>query len=253
MRIAQNIANLGKKLGTNVFGRTVTYATKYAAGCYFDVFCGQYRTGGLTFEIPIEQTTRAMRGRFAADTYELPERELVLKHLPPDSRVLELGGCIGVLSCVINGLLRDRAAHVVVEANPSLIPFLKRNRDVNGAEFSIEQCIVSRDPEAALALDVNMDSSKRSKDGLIAPTRTFEYIETYYRQSFDALVIDIEGAESDFIRENKAKLQEIELVVIEFHPHISGEGEVGFLREILTECGLRKVDQRLTTEVYRRV
>jgi FkbM family methyltransferase len=247
------VANLGKKLGDGFVGRTVTFAAKYAAGCYFDVFCGQYRTSGFTFEIPIKHTTRAMRGRFAADTYELPERELILKHLPPDSRVLELGGCIGVLSCLVNSLLGDRRAHVVIEANPFLIPFLERNRDVNGAEFSVEHCVISRAPEAILTLAADMDSSKRGDHGLMVPTRTFEDIDAHYQLSFDTLVMDIEGAESEFIRDNKVVIQKMNLIVIEFHPSIIGEAQVGVLRKILVESGLKMMDQRLTTEVYRRV
>ena len=253
MRMLQNAVYLGKKVSDNACGRTLTHATKYMAGCYFDVFCKQYRTAGLTFEIPVEHTTRAMRGRFAADTYELPERELILKYLPSESRVLELGGCIGVVSCTINGLLRDREAHVVVEANPFLIPFLERNREVNGAKFSVEHCVVSRDSRATLNIAANIDGSRRGEHGLPIPTRTFEYLEKHHQIQFDTLVMDIEGAESEFLLENRAILERMQLIVIEFHPGALGETQVGVLREVLIGCGLEKVDQRLTTEVYRRV
>jgi len=253
MKMLQNVVYLGKKISDNACGRTVTYATKYIAGCYFDVFCKQYRTAGLTFEVPVDHTTRAMRGRFAADTYELPERELIRKYLSADSRVLELGGCIGVVSCTINNLLRDRHAHVVVEANPFLIPFLERNRDVNGAKFSVEHCVVTRDSAATLSIAANMDGSRRGEQGLAIPTHTFEYIEGRHQISFNTLVMDIEGAESEFIMENRATLERMQLLVIEFHPSAIGKNQVGDLREVLHACGLEKVDQRLTTEVYRRV
>jgi FkbM family methyltransferase len=253
MSILHGVASLSKKFNHGVVGRRVTFAVKFAAGCYFDVFCGQYRTSGLTFEIPIKHTTRAMRGRFAADTYELPERQLILKHLSPDSRVLELGGCIGVVSCLVNSLLTDPHAHVVVEANPFLIPFLERNRDVNGAEFSVEHCVVSRATEAIISLAADMDSSKAGDHGLAVPTRTCEDIEARYQLSFDTLVMDIEGAESQFIKDNNVVLQKMKLIVIEFHPSIIGATETEALRNLLLECGLTKIDQKLTTEVYRRV
>jgi FkbM family methyltransferase len=252
MSIRHGVATLSKKLNHGAVGRRVTFAMKFAAGCYFDVFCDHYRTGGLTFEIPLKHTTRAMRGRFAADTYELPERQLILKHLPPDSRVLELGGCIGVVSCLVNSLLTDRRAHVVVEANPFLIPFLERNRDVNGAEFSVEHCVVTRATEAVLSLAADMDSSKAGDHGLAVPTRTCENIEARYQLSFDTLVMDIEGAESEFIKENKLLFHKIKLIVVEFHPSIIGAAETEALRKVLVEYGLTKVDQKLTTEVYRR-
>jgi FkbM family methyltransferase len=253
MSFLHGVANLSKKINHGVVGRRVTFAAKFAAGCYFDVFCGQYRTGGFTFEIPLKHTTRAMRGRFAADTYELPERQLILKHLTPDSRVLELGGCIGVVSCLVNSLLKDPLAHVVVEANPFLIPFLEKNRDVNGAEFSVEHCVVSRATEAVLSVAADMDSSKAGHHGVAVPTCTCEDIEARYQLSFDTLVMDIEGAESEFIRDNIVLLKNMKLIVVEFHPSISGVFETYSLRQLILDCGLTKIDQKLTTEVYRRM
>jgi len=248
----QSAAYVGKKFGSGILGRAVNHAAKYAAGCYFDLSGSKYRTEGLAFQIPREHSTRAMRGRFAVDTYELPERQLVRKHLPPEARVLELGGCIGVVSCLINRLLQNSRSHVVVEANPFLIPFLSGNRDLNGAAFSIEQCVVSRSHDATLVISANMDGSRIGGSGIAVPTRTFEYIESKYGINFDALVMDIEGAESDFIRENREALHRMNFVLVEFHPSVVGETEVSYLRGILIDCGLQKLDQKLTTEVYRR-
>jgi FkbM family methyltransferase len=253
MSILQGVASFSRKLNDGVVGRKVTFAVKFAAGCYFDVCCGQYRTNGLTFDIPTKHSTRAMRGKFAADTYELPERQLILKHLPPDSRVLELGGCIGVVSCLTNSLLTDPHAHVVVEANPFLIPFLERNRDANGAKFSVENCVVSRATEAILSLAADMDSSKLGDQGVTVPGRCCEDIEALYQLSFDTLIMDIEGAESEFIRDNIVLLKNMKLIVIEFHPSIIGVFETDALRQLLLKCGLTKIDQKLTTEVYRRM
>ena len=253
MKVLQKAAYVGKRLNSGPVGRNVNRIAKYAAGCYFDLRGGVYRTEGLTFEVPREHTTRSMRGRFAADTYELPERALIREHLPRDARVLELGGCIGVVSCLINSLLSDSCAHVVVEANPFLIPFLESNRDRNKAGFSVEQCIVSRSFDAALAIAADMDSSRIGCGGLKVPTRTVEYIEASHHMRFDALVMDIEGAESEFIRQNAAILRQVRFIMVEFHPSIVGEAEVSALRKTLMDCGLEKAGQRLETEVYKRM
>lgn len=58
-----------------------------------------------------------MRGKFTADSYELPGRVLAKRYLSPMATVLELGGCIGVVSCVINRVLQQPRRHVVVEGN----------------------------------------------------------------------------------------------------------------------------------------
>ena len=117
MDVGTTVAGFGQRLRSSGMGRAINGCAKYVAGCYFDIRGGMYLTDGLTFEVPREHTTRQMRGRFAVDTYERPERTLVSKYLPPRATVLELGGCIGVVSCTVNRMLDRPDKHVVVEAN----------------------------------------------------------------------------------------------------------------------------------------
>ena len=49
----------------------------------------------------------------------------IARSLRRDLPVVELGGSIGVVACVTNRLLKDRKAHLVVEANPLAIPHLE--------------------------------------------------------------------------------------------------------------------------------
>jgi hypothetical protein len=65
-----------KSFARSPFGRPLNTAGKIAAGLYFDVFLRRYHTEGMAFEIPREHTNLAMRGKFTADSYELPERVL---------------------------------------------------------------------------------------------------------------------------------------------------------------------------------
>ncbi len=69
--------------------------------------------------------------------YELQERLAITRYLRRDLPVVELGGSIGVVACLTNRLLKDRKAHVVVEANPFAIPHLERNKQRNRCEFEI--------------------------------------------------------------------------------------------------------------------
>ena len=69
--------------------------------------------------------------------YEAEERELIRSYLRPEDSVLELGACIGAVSCTTNKLLADKSRHVVLEANPKLIPMLEHNRNVNGCGFTV--------------------------------------------------------------------------------------------------------------------
>jgi len=66
-----------KPFMSSPLGRPINHMGKIAAGLYFDIFLQRYHTEGMTFDIPKEHTTLAMRGKFTADTYELPERILI--------------------------------------------------------------------------------------------------------------------------------------------------------------------------------
>jgi hypothetical protein len=87
-----------KSLARSPLGRPLNTVGKMAAGLYFDVFLRRYHTEGMAFEIPRDHTNLAIRGKFTADSYELPERVLAKRYLSPMATVLELGGCIGVVS-----------------------------------------------------------------------------------------------------------------------------------------------------------
>lgn len=58
-------------------------------------------------EVPKELTTRTYRGCFMTGDYEAEEISLIKRYLKPDDRVLELGACIGAVSCVTNKLLNE--------------------------------------------------------------------------------------------------------------------------------------------------
>ena len=75
--------------------------------------------------------------------YEEPERDALKEFLDPDLPVIELGACLGVISCLTNRRLRQPEKHVVVEANPTLVPMIEQNRERNGCRFRIVNAAVS--------------------------------------------------------------------------------------------------------------
>jgi FkbM family methyltransferase len=249
MRFLQAVVHRAKSLPIDGWMLNIA---RISAGACFDLLNGPYRTEGMTFEIPRAYTTVSMRGKFLVDTYELSERLLVKRYLPREAAVLELGGCIGVVSCVINRLLASPERHVVVEANPFLIPVLERNRCANGARFHIEQCVVSAGRSAALAIGPTMDSSRLGGQGISVPTKTVAQIEANYALRFDTIVMDIEGAEIAFVDENPELLSRVQLLILECHQGLVGIEPIDRLRMRLNALGLRKVDQKMDTEVWLR-
>ena len=188
MSIAQTVVYKLKNVTQSGLGRSLNRLAKIAAGLYFDVFVREYRTAGLSFVIPRDQTNREMRGKFTVDTCELPERTLIERHMPPGASVLELGAYIGVVSCFINRRLALPARHLAVEANPYLIDALSANRERNQGKFDVLNSVISRDPVAFVSTDKTMDSNSLQSTGMEVKTMTVEQVEQREGWQFDTLV-----------------------------------------------------------------
>ena len=211
-------------------------------GFGFDLTGAIYRVDGCRFEIPIHMTDRNYRSAFVFGEYEAGERKLIRQFLRTDDRVIELGGCIGVLSCLVNSRLEARTHHLVVEANPELIPLLRRHRELNQACFEIAECAVSRDPEVTFAVHRLMTQSGIFAQGdtrhIRVRGRSLADLHDSYGP-FNVLLIDIEGSELEILKSSSNLLLEYRLVIIELHQELLGVEGLKECRRILTSVGLK--------------
>ncbi len=243
-----------KSLGTLAgrFGERVIMPLK---GLLFDLQGGRFRVDGCTFSIPKDVTTRQYRSCFLSDSYEREERELIRRFLVPEDRVIELGGCLGIVSCVTNKLLADKSLHVVVEANPFCIPSLYRNKEINKAGFLIEHCAVGQGREVTFYLHpiyiVGGSSQRSTNRPFRLPAKSLRQLEEE-RGPFSALVIDIEGSEREVFSESTDLLKRYRLVIVELHEWAIGTDGVERCREILRGCGLEFAGRAGITEAWQR-
>ncbi|MGH7941838.1 MAG: FkbM family methyltransferase, partial [Limisphaerales bacterium] len=229
-------------------------------GLIFDCFVRGFRTDTCEFEIPKGLISRAYRAEFLRDGYELQEREMARKFIRADDRVLEVGGCLGIVSCVANKLLRDKVRHVVVEGNPFCISAICRNRDINHCGFLVENCAVSSEravtfylqPDCILGGSV-MDGGARGRNRLSArvPDRTLAELDARYGP-FSTSVTDIEGADLDALEGAMEILKGYRLVIIEFHEGAIGAENVDRCREWLRHAGLRLQERAGNVEALQR-
>jgi FkbM family methyltransferase len=247
MPLLQDLAYAGKSVP---IGHAGIKAAKFLAGLAFDLFKGDYRVDGMVFHVPREHTPITVRGRFMAGTYEEAERQLAMRHLPPDATVLELGGCIGVLSCTINRRLAAPRRHIVLEAHPALRSVLERNRDANGCSFAVRHAVLSRRDDVRFCFANLTDGHVAASGGIPVPTVTLEELEQDTHLSFDALVMDIEGGEAAVIDENPAWFDRLKFLLVEFTPTAIGAHGVSRLREKLVAHGLNHIDTMMATEVW---
>jgi FkbM family methyltransferase len=184
----------------------------------------------------------SMKLELLSGRYEKPEREAVLHYLQPEWSVVELGGCIGVVSCITNKLLENPASHLVLEVNPLVLPFLKSNRDANGCVFEIMAKALAYDTETVTFQPLpDFWGNSLYHDGGQPPvtveTTTLKSLLQERQFGKFALICDIEGQEFELISREPETISKAELIVLEVHPHILGDEKVEFLMSTLKRLG----------------
>lgn len=192
--------------------------------------------------------------------YEAEEARLITKHLPTDRPVLELGGSLGVISGLIGSRLEQGVAHLIVEANPSLIETCQKNA---GRTLSRVTCkAVSYDgPVARLEINSNPHASMLSSAGSASPniveveaaTLAQLWQEMGQPQNF-TLVADIEGGEVAMVEQDMQTLAQAGLVIVELHPHLHPEGSkiISRIQEQMAEHGFCVVEQAADVYVWQK-
>lgn len=163
--------------------------------------------------------------RLILNKYESSEAEFIENHLPPDKNVIELGGGIGFISCLINRKINSNKKHVVLEPNKEIIPILKENKELNNCDFKIEEKAYLPTSEKSnyhrseefLGGTTRKDKGKDREQIKIKSTN-LEKICSKYDISEFGLVLDIEGEESSLINSELELLEEkCTMIIIEMH------------------------------------
>ena len=179
----------------------------------------------MSFVVPVKREDLSSLATYWFDDYEAPEREFCARFIQPADRVCELGGCLGIVSMNINRRLASPEKHLVVEANPLLIPFLKMNRALNQGHFSVLHSAVGDGSPISLDVSQGLLTSTRARDGApsrteLVPGCTMEALSIAHGP-FDVLVMDVEGAEQQVLRGDAWR--SLRLIILEWHPALIGQ------------------------------
>ena len=204
-----------------------------------------------------ELPNTSMKLELLTGEYEKPEREAVLHYLQADWSVIELGGCIGVVSCITNKLLDNPANHLVLELNPLVLPYLRSNRDANGCAFHIMDKALAYGSETVTfkpSLDFWGNSLFHAGGQSPVTVKTTTLANLVEERHFDnfALICDIEGQEYELITREPETIRKAELIVLEVHPHILGNEKVEFLLSILKNLGFGVLSQSKNVISFRK-
>lgn len=224
-------------------------------GLIFDLQGGRFRVDGCEIEVPKKLTTRTYRGCFMSGDYEAEERALIKRYLKPEDSVLELGACIGAVSCTTNKLLKDKTRHVIVEGNPKLIPYLEKNKQINDCGFTILNRAASQEESVTFFLSdefiVGGTTQRKSPHPVTVQGSSLDDLDQEFGP-FTALIMDIEGAEADVIPPAVDFLKKCRLVVVETHDWACGAERTEECRRAMTAAGLKHVATEDATEAWLR-
>jgi FkbM family methyltransferase len=204
-----------------------------------------------------ELPNTSMKLELLSGRYEKPEREAVQHYLQPHWGVIELGGCIGVVSCITNKLLDNPAKHLVLEANPLVLPFLKSNRDANACAFEIVDKALAYGSDTVTfnpLSDFWGNSLYHAGEERPVTVKTTSLANLLQERDFDkfALICDIEGQEYELISREAETIRRAELIVLEVHPHILGNEKVEFLLATLKNLGFGILSQSKNVISFRK-
>lgn len=189
--------------------------------------------------------------------YEDFERQAVFQYVDTDQPVIELGGCIGVVACVTNRMLKNPSSHVVVEANPNVLPFLEENRNHNQCQFEILNTAIAYDNDFVTfspARDFWGNSLRGKNSGPTVTVNTMRLRDIVDQRGFDSftLICDIEGHEYDLVFHEPDVLEKATLLILETHERLIGEEKNTQLLNKLNDLGFRAISQESAVIVMKR-
>lgn len=240
------------------YGRRAAANPRYQwlFGKYVEARGNNVTIDGLRFSVATPGVLTEMKRYFLFDQYEKPEREVIRKHLDPDLPVIEFGGSLGVVACHTNRMLRNPTRHVVVEANPELIPLLERNRASNNCQFTVVNRALGYDGRE-LEFHINSHfwaSNTTINTGNSVQVPTISLASLIKDCGFErcTVISDTEGAEIDLVQNEAATLREhAAMFIVEVHPWCVQPEVTSKMMKNLEEIGFALVERNAENLAYK--
>ena len=257
----EGVSGLAARLKGRTYGRFRSFLQRewpHWQGLLIELLGNRWRIEGVTIRVDNPYILRRDKWQVLG-AFERAERALLRKHFPRDRAVIELGGCVGALACIMNRRMAQPEKHVVVEAHPGLIPTLEANRDLNRCRFRIVAAAIAYgSDEVAFHLNPGFASGSVTSAGaaearpISVPARMLESIASEAGfERFD-LICDIEGAEAELIaREGDLLRQRVGCFMLEMHQTLLGGDAIRQMHERLKALGFTPVESAESVYFYR--
>lgn len=177
---------------------------------------------GVVLNVNNNQITNSVKYHLFSQKYEVQEFNLIQKYFQPNIDVVEFGGGIGFISCIIGKKINPLNKHIVVEPNPFLLRLLNSNKLLNNCNFKIiSYAYSSHTSNVLLGIGGPFESghiTTASKNTVEVPSINLKEMVKKYDLNQFFLVADVEGKEFDLIKKEFQILSShCPMVLIEFH------------------------------------
>lgn len=211
---------------------------------------------GCTFGLKGIRGTR-MKLALLKEDYEEFERRAVMQYADREHPVIELGGCIGAVACITNRVLKHPASHVVVEANPIVLPLLKENRIINQCSFEILHAAIAYGHNSVMfspSRDLRASSLYVPDAGRPVAVRALQLRTIVSEKNYErfTLICDIEGHEYDLVLNEPDVLQKVSTLILEIHAGLIGKAKTDQMLQRLSELGFYVVAEESSVIVMKR-
>jgi FkbM family methyltransferase len=188
--------------------------------------------------VPLGRSAAALK----QDRYEARESEAALRIVRKGDVVLELGGGIGYMSTLLATHRAPTQIHVF-EANPALVPYIRRVHAENGVtNATVHHAILGAEAGTA-----DFHVRRNFLASSLAPVEGTEVLETVQIEQRAAaavmaelapnvLICDIEGAEAELLP--LMDLSGLRAAIIELHPQWIGPAGVNAVFTAMIQAGL---------------
>lgn len=221
----------------------------WVIGKIFELCGGKFKVDDLTFFGDSAEWSTRMKSGFLMHSYERSERETVKKYLERGLPTIEFGGGFGVIACTANRLLEKPADHIVVEANPHLIPILEKNKVLNNCSFRVIHGMIGGSETFFMNDNVGSSGAKRETDrAMKVPVISFK--DALGKFDKVNLICDIEGSEKElFEKEFEAIVEHVSTIMIELHPRFV---DVDALLDKLNRAGFKTISKDANVYVLKK-
>lgn len=175
----------------------------------------------------------------ANGSYEQHEAKLLMEFIGIEDRVLELGAGIGYMGVLAMTYCKPQS-YVAYEANPALLPYIRRNMELNGVWFQARNALLADevgDREfyvtpafwASSLLQPTIGEYEQVKVPAVDKNVVMAELKP------TAMVVDIEGGEAEFFV--GLDLTSVSKVLMEIHPAVLNDATLSALYAMLLKEG----------------